>query len=437
MRFVTLLVVLGVCGVAVADVLVLDDGTRVQGKARKVDDQWIVTDAAGHETAVPAGKIKEFILGGNESHTPADRLAELRGTAERLSDLRQIIGHYETFLKSVSDAAVADQAKADLADWKKKADEGCEKIGSRWLTRMERDELAESEAAEAARIRDMIDQGRTDEATTALETALSDDPENPAALYLQALLFGQENQTAEARSDLERLSKIVPTHGPTFNNLGVILWRQRLNAAALIAYVQAMKSRPGDETILDNVVEALNGLPGESASAPVVRQAAAILVDQDQQLAARKRARGLYRWGSTWVTAEQLAKLSAEEATQQAELAKVQGQYNDARAALANDEASLRQTEAWLQLYSPPPYMNQLQSTVPAVITPEYVQLQQDYAFTQQELAVAKKRVAELGIEMGRIRQNISMAKYTGRQQMIGTEGTPIRVEEATTEPAK
>jgi tetratricopeptide (TPR) repeat protein len=429
MKFLTACIVLVLCAVACGDVLVLDDGTRVEGKARKVDDQWIVTDAAGHETAVPAGRIVSFELTGNAADIAADRLDQLRRSVANLSDLQQIISRYETFLKIATDADTIAQAKSDLAEWHKRQDDGCVKVGDRWMTLMERDQLAATEAASAAQIRDMMEQGRQDDAAAALQTALTDDPDNPAALYLHALLLADQNQNPAARADLERLAKVVTSHAPTFNNLAVILWRQRLYAAALINYVKAMQASPVDKTILDNVVEALNSLPPAQSSTPIVQQAAQLLAEQDKQLREAQKANGLYRWGSTWVSADDLTRLTAEDAAKQSQLDALQAEYDKTQGSITNDDTRIRQAQAWLQQYTPPPPVGGYQNSMPAAVPPEYFQLQQDLTFAQQARQVGVRHLADVAAQAQKIRQSYSVPKFTGVQQLFGPEGAPIRNE--------
>ena len=75
-----------------ADVLVLDDGTRVEGKIHKDGDQWVVIDASGHETDVPAERITVFQIGGPHSDQPSgDKLATLREEVGYLNDIPTII----------------------------------------------------------------------------------------------------------------------------------------------------------------------------------------------------------------------------------------------------------------------------------------------------------------------------------------------------------
>src|ERR1700690_3998872 len=165
------------CALARADVLVLDDGTRLEGKAKKVGDQWVVTDATGHETSVASQRVSSFEFtgsaSGGASDTSATRLASLRQAADHLSDLHQIIDRYKSFIAAAANAPVAADATADLALWQRRMDDGYAKVGGRWLTPMEREELASTEAAAAADVGQLIRQGYVQQAQDALTRALT------------------------------------------------------------------------------------------------------------------------------------------------------------------------------------------------------------------------------------------------------------------------
>ena len=46
-------VVLAFASAAAADVVVLDDNTRLEGVAKRAGDDWVIVDAAGRSTASP------------------------------------------------------------------------------------------------------------------------------------------------------------------------------------------------------------------------------------------------------------------------------------------------------------------------------------------------------------------------------------------------
>jgi hypothetical protein len=426
------------------DAIVLHDGTRLEGKIHKDGDQWIVVDATGKETAVSPDVIESFELGnGHSGETPLQQLATLRASAAKLSDLNDILNRYNAFLKkNPDDSDAVTQAQSDLAQWKQRLADGCVKVGSQWLTAAERDVLIASEADTAAHIGDLIKQDRLQDAADAVKTALQLDPQDPSALYLNGLLLAKQNQNPPARTAFEQVNKIVPGHAPSQNNLAIVLWRQRLYAAAMNAYIQAMLAKPNDKLILDNVAEALAAVPDENRDNPPVVKAAALFAQQDKVLQDAQLANGLSRWGATWVPTDQLARLETEEQLNQQKLADLQDDFNRTKANIASDDAQIQsdqqqinQAQAWtsnnllgvqgghMAIQGLPQNYNQNQ-------------LLQDMQIMQTAEAHSKEHLNYLSEQAARLQQNLSVPKYTGNQNLIGPEGTPLRPTAPATQPA-
>src|SRR6202142_2029702 len=111
------------------------------------------------------------------------------------------------------------------------------------------------------------------------------------------------------------------------------------------SYVQAMLAIPANKVVRDNVMEALHAVPAEYRDPPPVKRAAALLAEQDKQLIETQKADGLFRWGSTWVHADQLAKLVAGDQTIQSQLASVQAESDRTQASIDSDDDQLRRTQ--------------------------------------------------------------------------------------------
>jgi hypothetical protein len=314
--------------------------------------------------------------------------------------------------------------------WQRRLDDGYAKLGGRWLTQMERQELAATEAAAAADIGQLIRQGYIQQAQDALTRALADDPDDPAALYLQGLILAQQENVPAARADFEHVEKTVPRHAPTLNNLAAMLYRQHLYGAAMNAYSQAMLADPADKTVLDNVMEALHALPPEYLSTPPVKKAADLLAAQDKQLCDAQKANGLFRWGSGWVNAAELTKLTAEDQTIQSQLASLRGQYDQTEASIAHSDDQLRRTQQIWNSYNPTNSYNG-NTTTASPLPQDYYQIQQDMNFLTAAHNEGVKQLQDLKDQIDRVENGYSIRKFSGLQDLIGPEGTPIRTDEA------
>ncbi len=115
------------------------------------------------------------------------------------------------------------------------------------------------------------------------------------------------------RKAFEVANQELPNHAPTLNNLAVIAMRQNRGLIALGLFDQAMRASPESAPILDNVAETLNTVSAEAAQTPIGRKVAALFAQEDAALSAKMEKQGLYRWGATWVTAQQRDQLQAIE----------------------------------------------------------------------------------------------------------------------------
>ena len=119
MRYLSLLIVAAISTASFADVLVLKDGTRLDGDVKKGDSGYVVTQANGTFQVIPFDIVKSLEL--RASDAPPDiakeNLASLRRSVEHDDNLFRIIGRYKQFIARVGDESAAEQAKQDLAIW--------------------------------------------------------------------------------------------------------------------------------------------------------------------------------------------------------------------------------------------------------------------------------------------------------------------------------
>jgi chromosome segregation ATPase len=229
----------------------------------------------------------------------------------------------------------------------------------------------------------------------------------------------------------------VPDHGASFNNLGVILWKQNRQMEALRYYEQAMLALQVNKTVLDNISEALNALPEDQRSNPLAVRVAKEFADQDTQLQAIMAQKGLHRWGSAWVDQETLDKLKAAEADVKDKLAKLEDDVKADKARIAEIDSSIdANTRAMTQIESQS-FMRDTKGNMYQVPYPAtYYTMQND---NEKLTAERAQKVADIQsiIEKGRqIQQSLPVAQYTGVMRLIGVEGTPFPAPVLSTAPA-
>jgi tetratricopeptide (TPR) repeat protein len=407
----------------------LADGTQIEGKIQKTADGWNVTQSDGTVVSVSADKVVSIEASASTAPVSVadDRLESLRRVANQSQDIQDMITRYQKFIAQTGDPGVAAQAQEDLAIWQDRQDRGMVKLGDQWITPQERERRRAAADTEAAPAKDLIANYRYAEAAKILQQALTDDAQSAPALYLQGVLLYKQGDVAKSRKSFESMLKLIPDHAPTLNNLAVITWRQKSFVIAMNYYDQAMMSAPVSKEILDNVAEAINGVPPESQTAPVVLQAVRLFAEQDATLQKLAAAQGMYRWGATWVTAKQLEELKADEARVKQELAALQAQFDAIQQKLSQIDTSIAQNQIELdRLAAQSVYVDRNGNTVQMPLPDQYYALKRDNdSLTAQKQPLQQQQAALQG-KAKQAQSEIPVPKFTGVQQIIGVDGTPV-----------
>jgi tetratricopeptide (TPR) repeat protein len=425
-----MLAVLLAAMVARADIINLTDGTKIEGKIHKTADGWAVTQQDGTVVNVDADKVAsiEASRSGDAVSIAEDRLQSLRRVAEHLSDIPEIVSRYQKFIAETGDLNVAAEANRDLQTWQSRLDQGMVKLGDQWISAEERRRRRELGETEALPAKDLIVNYRYKEADKALQQALIDDPECATALYLQGVMLYKQEQITQARKSFEAVNQLVPDHAPTLNNLAVVAWRQKSFVVAMNYYDGAMMSAPQAKEILDNVAEALNVVPPENRNAPVVLQAVKLFAEQDTLLQKSAAQQGMYRWGSTWVTAKQLEDLKAAEAKVKQQLDALQQQFDALQQKVGQIDSEMDQNKReMIRLQSQSIIIDRNGNTIQLPLPDQYYQLKRDNDGLAGDRQALVQQQTNLRNKAKDVMAQIPTPKFTGVQQIIGVDGVPVR----------
>jgi hypothetical protein len=154
-------------------------------------------------------------------------------------------------------------------------------------------------------------------AASRIDQALAASPNSPALLYLKGVASFRQGQLPAARKAFEAVAAAFPQHAPTHNNLAIVLYQTHAAMPALLEYDKAMLSDPNNRLILDNVAEALHGLPPAMAKNELTKKVAAHFEEQDAIVQGQMGAQGLKRLGSQWVSQADFARLEAAQVAAQ------------------------------------------------------------------------------------------------------------------------
>jgi tetratricopeptide (TPR) repeat protein len=432
-----LFTLLSFTGVVRADVVVLKDGSRVEGDLQRTDEGYTVTTAEGKAVKVKSAQIKSVEV--KAAATPEDakrRLESLRRSAENMTDLKLIISRYNDFLRRFGNTPPGEEGRQDLVAWEDKLEKHMTKAGGKWVTPEELGSLQEQSQSVAAKARDHIAQGRLKEAGPLLQQALDVDPKNASALYLRGVVQLRQDQLGPARKSFDAVNQLVKDHAPTLNNLAVIFWRQENVAGALkffdAAMVAAGNNGPVAEAVLNNVAEALHALPKEQRDAAATKRIVLHFQERDDALRKRMEQRGLFHWGSTWVEGAQLDKLQAKEAEIDDRIKDLEKDFAAVQSRIEEVDRDIQDTERTLRRIEATSYARGSAGNTTSFTPPRmYYGLQRDLQELKKERGEQEAKVNALRREAKLVKQELPLPRYSGTQKIIDAEGAPLMPAEA------
>jgi tetratricopeptide (TPR) repeat protein len=431
MRSTFLVAFLFLVSPAFADILHLTDGSKLEGTLKREKGGWSVTDANGKVTTIPDEKVESVQKVSNQ--TPADaassKVTSQRRAVEALTDLNVIIDRWTKFIEQNKDTPAAAEGQKELAMWKERQDKGMVKVGNQWMTPADQAAMLEKSVAVIDQVRNLIKTGKYRDAEKQIDQLVTVDPANPAGYYLRGIVSFKQDQLGVAKKSFEKTKELLADHGPTLNNLGVIFWKQRQQMGALALYDLAMQASPRNRVILDNVAEALNGIPPDQRTGAAYQKALKRFQEQDAELQKEMQQQGLYRWGSNYVPA---AKMD--------ELKKAQEKIKEKLDALSQDYERLgdrvREIDSRIDTNnrSISRINNDSQRVDPngRVITLRppsiYYELKRENDSLRDEKVSVLNKMEGFQEKALRIQQDTPIPQFSGKQNIIEVEGTPLAV---------
>jgi Flp pilus assembly protein TadD len=415
-----------------ADVIVLKDGTRLEGEVKRTPDGWTVTTADGKSRTVTSGAVKSIELGSSQRNgqQSAEGLASLRRSVEALTDINQVIERYQRFIDNTKDAKTLAEAQIDLSMWRDRREKGLVKHGSQWVPPEEVASIVAKASSFAEEAREHLRGNRQREAEQLLSQALEVDPKNPAALYLRGVMLYRQDKLTDARKAFETVNSVIPSHAPTANNLGVLLYRANQQVGALNYFDQAMQAQPVNKFILNNVCEALGVLPEEQRKNPAVAKVARRFAEQDLILQQQMQQQGLYRWGGQWVDQKRLDELKAAERQAREKLEAMQAEFDQTKARIAQIDEEIARNESSMEDMKARSVYQQRDRDgnvifLPLPLPQAYYDLQHENRQLAQDQAALRTKLTSMQEHARRVQQQVPVPQFTGIQQIVGVEGMP------------
>jgi len=426
----TFFVLLAVAVVCRADVVTLNDDSRIEGKLQKYGDNWIITKADGSRITVKSEDVRGIEVSRGTSQNAAANakadLQSLRSVVDSLGDLKQIIQRYQKFIDNPVNATVRDDAAKDLSTWQDRLDRGLVKFGGQWVTPQERAQIRTESDQKTLQARDLLAHGQSHAAEPLLADAVQADPTNVSALYLDGLRLGQQDHIADARKRFEAIVVLLPDNAPALNNLAVLAWKQKLYTPTAGLYNRAMLAAPLAKDILNNVAELLAAMPENEKNSPTAKRTADLFATQDAQLQQMMAQAGWYRWGATWVTGKQMDDLKAAEEKIQGKLDALKAEFDKTRERITMNEAEIQANQATMDRLSANTTVIQPNGTIYQMpLPPDYAQLQTRNGQLAGLDQALYQHLDDLRGQGKTVRAQLPVPQYTGVQNLIGVEGMP------------
>lgn len=432
MKRLSALLLLFLPTMVVADVITLNDGTRYTGDLRRTNDGYVLTQRDGKVVNLSIESVRSIELGSgatNSGATSQSHLLSLRRAVEGMSDIPAVLERYKRFIETNANSPAAKEAEGDVAIWKDRQARGLVKVGTKWMTIEERRELQERSVLLAEQVRSLLKDGKLREAEPLLQQALEGDPKNVSALYLRGVIAYRQEQVTPARKAFEAVIAVMPDHAPTLNNLGVILFRQNQFAGAMGFYDQALVASPGNKLFIDNVGEALHAIPNDQKNRAQTQKALRHFTEQDAQLQAVMAESGWFRWGGTWVNREQLDRFDAAKKEVQDKLDAMAQQFDQATTRIETIDRQISDTQRGIRQIEANSYGRDLNGNpVQFSYPPMYYEMLKDLERMNLERQNEFQKRESLRQQAQSMKDRVPSPKYSGVQQIVGVEGTPLAI---------
>lgn len=412
-----------------AGVVVTTTGERVEGELKKTASGWRVTQADGKVREIDSTDIRAIELNSAGSGNQMERLESLRRSVDAFEDIPKIIDRYRRFIEQVKDKAVIDAALADLATWQDRLDRGLVKVGKRWLTPEQKRELAVDIIRRVDQARQQIKNRDTASAQATIDSILADEPDNLSALYLTGVLLQQQGKLNDAETAFRAVTKSIPTHAPTLNNLAVLNARQKQWSAAAAMMEQALAAEPDVQVLVDAAAELLDMLPEDQRKSASAQKLAQRFAAQDAAMQKVMEGKQMYRWGAKWVDQATRDQLVEADKAVKKRIEELQGDYDLTQNRIDRIDVEITQNERTLREIESRSFIRTGDgSYIRVPYPPAYYDIQRDINKLRAERGEMGKRLDALRDAAKRAQADLPVPKFAGSIVPIGEDGVPIVV---------
>jgi tetratricopeptide (TPR) repeat protein len=426
---------------ALGDEVVLNDGTRLSGTLVREGGMWKITADDGTVTRIEPGRVRSMSKTPSSAaavnpETLQSRFASLRRSVENVADPAAAIDKYQRFAEQYRGSPMPADFDKDLAEWKRRRDEGLVRYGNQWIAADQFKRIVAESAARAEQARSLIKAGRLREAEDVIKQSLAADPMDVSALYLDGVIAFRRDQLAQARKCFEDALRGAPGHAPSLNNLAVVMYRQRQFGPAMGAMGQALDAAPATKDLLDNAAEVLNGVSDDVRRGNAGVKLGRTFAEQDTALQARMADFGWHRWGSGWVDADQYKQLQEAAAAIQKRIAELQNDFDLTQQRIERIAADIAANERTMRtIENQSTIRDQDGRLIRLAYPPTYYEMQRQNQLWRNDQQELRTRIDALRDAAKKAQAELPKPMFTGAVKLIGEDGVPILSTGPTTQP--
>lgn len=417
-------------GVAIGDVLELHDGTLIEGRLRVVEGGYEVTLPDGSVRRVASGEVKRVSVDGPgrvTERSATEGLASLRRSVEAEKTIERIVERYQQFIQTNGQTEVVEEAKRDLAVWMNRLENGYVRLGRLWMTPEERIERVRGQLAAVEELRSIMNGPQPQVGRAIIERELQTDPGNVSFVYLDGVLKLAAGDAGAARRAFDTVLQSVPDHAPSLNNVAAAHMLLGREQAAIAPMERAMRAAPDVQVIIDNAMEVLHAHGRAPARGTPADRLLKQWEQQEQTLARAMQQRGLFRWGSSWVTQARLEELQAKEREYQAKVQELNDSVATARTRIQQMQDTIKSNETTIKKIEADAIFRDIDGRIIRRPLPDvYYELQRDNERLKLEISREQQRVQQVDREIEAAKAILPVPPFMKRLTPIGADGVPV-----------
>lgn len=242
---------------AAADRVTLKDGTILEGTAIKQSDGYWIKTADGESRQIPNDQIASVEKSRSATGAPGEaahaspNFAAVQRRANAVDSPMAAVAIWQQYIDSSPNADDLKSAREQLANWKKLADSGAEKINGRWVGGDERKEMLEKAGKLAAEADEMLRKSQTLAAVKKLEEADKAYPNSFAVNFLLGQIAVLEHDADKAMPRFERALTLKPNAPEALADMALAFYEKKQFEKAIQLTQQAAEVQDSAQIALN------------------------------------------------------------------------------------------------------------------------------------------------------------------------------------------